>query len=137
MAFKLTSITSSQSASVKSTASARRMMPALFTRILSSSIFSTIAAAFIGSDKSSCSDEALPPALVMILIVSSALERLAQMTSAPAAAKLMAMAWPMPVFEPVTKASLPSSEKTSLITCLLSRRLLGRYNRHCRRPSPR
>ena len=60
-AFRFTSITSSQSASVKSTASARRMIPALLTRMSSGPTVSSVCAAAAGSSSASWNGRPLSP----------------------------------------------------------------------------
>ena len=60
-ALRLTSITSSQSVSVKSIASARRMMPALFTRMSRGPRVSSVCAAAAGMSRASSSGRAFRP----------------------------------------------------------------------------
>ena len=110
----LTSTTSSQSASVKSTLSARRMVPALLTRMSKPAPPNTSRAA-IGSAKSKVRLSAEPPAAAIRATVSSQLRRPAQTTCAPCPASVTAMALPIPALAPVTSALRPSSEKRPVI----------------------
>ena len=91
---------------MKSTLSARRMMPALFTSTSTARPSKTSRAA-IGSAKSSLRSSALS----IRSAVAAQDERPAQITCAPACPIATAMASPMPVFAPVTSAVRPAREE--------------------------
>jgi len=93
--FRLTFMTSSQSCSVKSTASARRMMPALFTR-MSTGPRAAVASSRTRSTgsievRSAWMETALRPLASTLPTVSSEARRATEATSAPAAASARAM----------------------------------------------
>ncbi len=92
---RLTFITSSQSCSVKSTASARRMMPALFTRMSTGPSAASVSSRIrsIGSMevRSAWTETAFRPLARTLPTVSSDARRATEATSAPAAARARAM----------------------------------------------
>src|ERR1039457_2411177 len=106
-----------QSARGTLTASSRRMIPALLTRIstrpnfLRTSAKSASGAAV--SERSAANAAALPPAASMISTVLVGALRSWVAMVAPASARAMAMAWPIPPAEPVTSAILLSRRKVS------------------------
>src|SRR4030095_9352636 len=104
----------SQSSSLKVSASSRRMMPALFTRMstrpASLMVCATTLAASCLRSRSACSAGNFRPAAVTPRSASAVLERATPTTSAPACARAIAMPCPRPVLAPVTSATLPCSE---------------------------
>src|ERR1017187_3677411 len=118
-AVRLISITASQSSSECSTAGARRMMPALFTRISTAPIAATASSI----TRSACARELrsaarqcvrTPAFSPMRFAVSSGAAISCRTTSAPAWAKPSAIAAPNPRLEPVTRATLPSRRNIAL-----------------------
>ncbi len=112
---RLVSITASQSASLKSMASARRMMPALFTR-MSTAPFQAIAPSVMRwwsevVERSASIAMASRPSPSMPAMVRDGSLRPTSTRSAPAEARASAIACPRPVLAPVTTATLPSSPK--------------------------
>ncbi|MNV85674.1 hypothetical protein D3C71_1796450 [compost metagenome] len=108
----LTFITSSQSCSLKSTASARRIRPALLTRISSPPRPSMVSrmTRSTGSMLIRLASMARQrrPSAVMAAMVSVGGWMPATATSAPACASATAIPCPRPVLPPVTRATLPS-----------------------------
>ena len=116
-------ITSSQSFAEKSRKSARRMMPAQFTRIskcskrfFASAITPGMAAR---SPRFPVMAAALRPSACTCFTVSSAGRMSTATMSAPASASASAMPWPKPRAAPVTTATLPSSLKRSSIELMI------------------
>src|SRR5687768_17258197 len=109
---RLTSITSSQSCSLKSTASARRIRPALLTRMSMAPSPATVSSTMraIGSrvDRSARSARKRRPSARTCSAVAVASPVLTAAMSAPASASASAIAWPRPRLAPVTSATLPS-----------------------------
>ena len=109
---RFTSITASQSSSEYSAAGARRIMPALLTRISIApkcpTVSSTSRAQTSGKPTSPTSATAFAPAASILCCVAlgAALEPCTA-TLAPACASATAMAAPSPRDEPVTRAVLP------------------------------
>src|SRR5690606_32390050 len=111
----LTFITSSQSFSLKSTASARRIRPALLTRMSSPPSWAMVSCT---SRPTGSIDIRLAsrltkrrPSARTFSPVSAASTMPAPAMSAPASASASAMPWPSPVLAPVTSATLPSRLK--------------------------
>ena len=108
----LTFITSSQSFSLKSTASARRIRPALLTRMSSRPRPSMVSATTRATGSTLIRLASMltkrRPSARTFSAVSSAGTMPAPAISAPAAASATAIPWPSPVLAPVTKATLPS-----------------------------
>src|SRR5918997_31085 len=123
---RLMFITSSQSFSPNSSAGARRMMPALLTRISrrpSSVAHSpTIPAACSAraSMRSTFMAWQRLPSFSICSRVSSGGRTSRTATSAPASASPTARAWPRPRPAPVTRATRPSSLKSSRIVIVSS-----------------
>ena len=119
--FRLVSITASQSSSEKSRLSARRMMPALLTRMstppaLSQASATTPARGAVEPRSALMKWKARPRARTLSP-VSSASERPTATMSAPASARPIAMPCPMPVLAPVTRAQRPErSNETGIST---------------------
>src|SRR5450759_3762106 len=118
-AVRLISSTSSQSRSSWSVAGARRMIPALFTRMSTLPIAST--ASVTRRIDSARSDRSATMHFVrtrvfsrMARSVSPAQHRPCSTTSAPASASAVAIAAPRPRDDPVTSATSPSSRKISV-----------------------
>ncbi len=115
---RFTSITVAQSSAEYSVAAARRIVPALLTRISSwpkcSIVFSINRRGVSLSPRSPVKEKAFRPALVTAAqLASGACVLPWQATFAPASASAIAMAAPNPVDAPVTKAALPSSLNVS------------------------
>ncbi|MNV70552.1 hypothetical protein D3C71_1635240 [compost metagenome] len=108
----LTFITSSQSCSLNSTASARRIRPALLTRISRPPRPSMVSRMTRSTGSmlirfASIARQRRPSAVILAMVsVGGAMPATA--TSAPACANATAMPWPRPVLPPVTRATLPS-----------------------------
>src|SRR5690606_27774474 len=111
----LTFITSSQSFSLKSTASARRIRPALLTRMSSppssASVCSTSRPTGSMLIRLASRLRKRRPSARTFSPVSAASTMPAAAMSAPASASATAMPWPSPVLAPVTSATLPSRLK--------------------------
>src|SRR5690606_4018400 len=120
----LTFITSSQSCSLKSTASARRIRPALLTRMSSLPSCDTVSSTSrpTGSIETRLASRLRKrrPSARTFSPVSAASVMPAAAMSAPAAASARAMPWPRPVLAPVTSATLPSRLKGLPATCVAS-----------------
>jgi hypothetical protein len=120
----LTLITSSQSRSVNSSGSARRMMPALFTRMSRRPLQATVSLMIrsTGSmlERSAATERNAPPPCSIVSWVSSIAERATPAIRAPACARAMAMPWPIPVFAPVTMAVFPP-RLNGLLNCFSPR----------------
>src|SRR5260221_430879 len=112
---RFTSSTASQSSSLVSRAGARRMMPALLTRMSAGRTVSRMVAAALRSARSTCTRMARRPASRTALAVSRRSPRATSATSAPASARATAMAAPRPREAPVTIAVCPSSRKRSTV----------------------
>ena len=128
----LTFITSSQSFSLKSTASARRINPALLTRMSkpprpSSVSFTTRSIGSTVIRFASIATKRRPSASTLAWVSVGAWMPAAAM-SAPASASATAMPCPRPVLAPVTSATLPSRLNGLLIALLpvAMRELAGR-----------
>src|SRR3954464_11525830 len=106
-------ITASQSASEYSVAGARRIVPALFTRMSMGPAITSMSIAMVStafrSDRSATTSRPPRPSPSTALTVSDAPPRLAvaQTTSAPATANASAIARPRPRLAPVTSARWP------------------------------
>src|SRR5690606_17641945 len=111
----LTFITSSQSFSLKSTASSRRIRPALLTRMSSppssASVCSTSRPTGSMLIRLASRLTRRRPSARTFSPVSAASTMPAPAMSAPASASASAMPWPSPVLAPVTSATLPSRLK--------------------------
>src|SRR3712207_2762082 len=114
-------ITSSQSSSLNSSAGARRMMPALLTRISRRPSSETHSETILEASPASAPSRLWPrawhllPRAVICSCVSSRGTTSSTATSAPASARPTARAWPRPRPAPVTSATRPSSLKSSRI----------------------
>ena len=120
-AFRFTAITSSQSRSLNSSASARRMMPALFTR-MSTRPNAAVARATRSSALAALRSAAMSwnrrPIFFAAAAVSSAGTMLRPTMSLPACARASAIPRPSPVLQPVTMATFPLRSNMSLCSLL-------------------
>src|SRR5208337_294408 len=138
---RFTSITASQSSSEYSAAGARRIMPALLTRISivpkCRTASSTRRAQTAASPTSPTSAIAFAPAASILCCVAlGAVPDPCTTTSAPACARAMAMAAPKPRDEPVTRAVLPLRLNLSRII-FLKGQISGFRARRSRECDPR
>ncbi len=113
--FRLVSITASQSSSEKSSASSRRIIPALLTRIsrrpsLPTTVSTTSVTGSIEDRSAETSSQRRPSARTCSAVPSAGLRPTAAI-SAPACASAMAMPCPIPVLAPVTSAVRPVRSK--------------------------
>ncbi len=109
--FRLVSITASQSSSLKSRLSARRMMPALLTRMSTGPAWSMMAGIGAVEPRLAATAVKRRPRAVTASPVLVGLDRPTATMSAPACARPMAMACPSPVLAPVTRAARPVRSK--------------------------
>ncbi len=141
-AFRFRSMTSSQSFSVKSSASARRMMPALLTSTSSRPNSATTCASSVTGSASRRSASMLKkrrPVSPINLSVSTGVTTLMPAMSHPARARASAMPCPSPVSQPVTTATFPvrSNIGVSFSGCWRRRHGPCRRRSGSRQPCPR
>ena len=142
---RLTSITSSQSRSLNSSASARRMMPALLTRMSMRPKAAHVASRCAVQSGSRWPGPRGPsaqrrPAASTAAAVCAASLRPTARCRRRRVASATAIAWPSPVLAPVTSATLPlRSRRPRCVSSQLAhrRRRACRCSPGSRRPSPR
>ncbi|MND87942.1 hypothetical protein D3C80_799530 [compost metagenome] len=114
-------ITSSQFFSLKVSASSRRMVPALFTRIstrpISATVLLTMSSMASCLLRSACIAIKRRPKAMTLAAVSSGILRFTPTISHPACASPSVIPWPKPVSHPVTMATFPERLKASSIIC--------------------